>query len=98
MINFLKDANITDDTIIEIMKNNNEASLFNLSCNDEDAIQIINYMRGIGITNIDELLIYRIDIFFITFEQFIKRLSKFNVPILVNLINDNYANIDIINE
>ena len=98
MIDFLKDANITDDTIIEIMKNNNEASLFNLSCNDEDAIQIINYMRGIGITNIDELLIYRIDIFFITFEQFIKRLSKFNVPILVNLINDNYANIDIINE
>ena len=95
MIDFLKDANITDDTIIEIMKNNNEASLFNLSCNDEDAIQIINYMRGIGITNIDELLIYRIDIFFITFEQFIKRLSKFNVPILVNLIN---ANIDIINE
>ena len=80
------------------MKNNNEASLFNLSCNHEDAIQIINYMRGIGITNIDELLIYRIDIFFITFEQFIKRLSKFNVPILVNLINDNYANIDIINE
>ena len=53
MIDFLKDANITDDTIIEIMKNNNEASLFNLSCNDEDAIQIINYMRGIGITNID---------------------------------------------
>lgn len=98
MIDFLKDANITDDTIIEIMKNNNEASLFNLSCNDEDAIQIINYMRGIGITNIDELLIYRIDIFFITFEQFIKRLSKFNVPILVSLINDNYANIDIINE
>ena len=98
MIDFLKDANITDDTIIEIMKNNNEASLFNLYCNDEDAIQIINYMRGIGITNIDELLIYRIDIFFITFEQFIKRLSKFNVPILVNLINDNYANIDIINE
>ena len=98
MIDFLKDANITDDTIIEIMKNNNEASLFNLSCNDEDAIQIINYMRGIGITNNDELLIYRIDIFFITFEQFIKRLSKFNVPILVNLINDNYANIDIINE
>lgn len=98
MIDFLKDANITDDTIIEIMKNNNEASLFNLSCNDEDAIQIINYMRGIGITNIDELLIYRIDIFFITFEQFIKRLSKFNIPALVNHINDDYANIDIINE
>lgn len=98
MIDFLKDVSINDNTIIEMMKNNNEASLFDLSCNDEDVIQIINYMRGIGITNIDELLIYRIDIFFLTFEQFIKRLSKFNVPVLVNLINENYANIDIINE
>ena len=98
MIDFLKDVSINDNTIIEMMKNNNEASLFDLSCNDEDVIQIINYMRGIGITNIDELLIYRIDIFFLTFEQFIKRLSKFNVPVLVNLSNENYANIDIINE
>lgn len=98
MIDFLKDANITDNTIIEIMKNNNEASLFNLSCNDEDAIQIINYMRGIGISNIDELLIYRIDVFTLSFKQFIKRLSNFNIPILVNIVNDNYSNIDIINE
>ena len=81
-----------------MIKNNDETSIFDLSCNDEDAIEIIKYMRNIGVTNIDELLIYRIDIFFLTFEQFIKRLSKFNIPALVNHINDDYANIDIINE
>ena len=92
MIDFLKNANISDDVLIEIIKNNDETAIFDLSCNDEDAIEIIKYMRNIGVTNIDELL------FFLTFEQFIKRLSKFNIPALVNHINDDYANIDIINE
>lgn len=97
MINFLKEANISDEVIIEILKNNNEGSIFNLSCNEDDAIKIINYMREIGITNIDNLLIYRIDIFILIFKQFIKRISRFNIPVLVNLINEDYTNIDIIN-
>jgi hypothetical protein len=97
MIDFLKNAGISNDVLVEMIKNNDETSIFDLSCNDEDAIEIIKYMRNIGVT-IDELLIYRIDIFFLTFEQFIKRLSKFNIPALVNHINDDYANIDIINE
>lgn len=98
MIDFLKAADISDDVLVEMIKNNDETAIYDLSCNDEDAIEIIKYMKNIGITNIEELLTYRIDIFFLTFEQFIKRLSKFNIPALVNHINENYANIDIINE
>ena len=70
MIDFLKMVNISDSTLIEMMKNNNEAILFNLSCNEDDALKIINYMQSIGINDIDDLLIYRIDIFTILFEQF----------------------------
>lgn len=98
MIDFLKAADISDNVLIEMIKNNDGTAIYDLSCNDEDAIEIIKYMKNIGIANIEELLIYRIDIFFLTFEQFIKRLSKFNIPALVNHINENYANIDIINE
>ena len=98
MIDFLKNVGISDDTLIEMLKNNNETAIFDLSCYEEDAINIINYIKNIGINNIDELLVYRMDIFFLTFEQFVKRLSKFNIPVLVNLINEDYTNIDIINE
>ena len=91
MIDFLKNVGISDDTLIEMLKNNNETAIFDLSCNEEDAINIINYIKNIGINNIDELLVYRMDIFFLTFEQFVKRLSKFNIPVLVNLINEDYT-------
>ena len=47
-----------------MIKNNDETAIFDLSCNPKDSVEIIKYMRNIGVTNIDELLIYRIDIFF----------------------------------
>ena len=53
MIDFLKDAGISNNVLVEMIKNNTETSIFDLSCNDEDAIEIIKYMRNIGITNID---------------------------------------------
>lgn len=64
---------------------------------EDDALKIINYMQSIGINDIDDLLIYRIDIFTILFEQFIKKISRFNIPLLVEYVNSDYTNIDIIN-
>ena len=55
-------------------------------------------MKEIGLICIDELLINRIDLFLSSFEKFIKKLSKFNIPVLVQLVNMDYATIDIINE
>ena len=98
MIDFLKKANIKDDILIEIIKNNNPSSLSSLSVNEDECLKIINYMKNIGFTCIDELLINRLNIFLSSFDKFIKKLSKFNIPVLVQLVNTDYATIDIINE
>ena len=55
-------------------------------------------MKEMGLTCIDELLINRIDLFLSSFDKFVKKLSKFNIPVLVQLTNTDYATIDIINE
>lgn len=98
MIDFLKKTNINEDILIKIIKNNNPSALSSLSINEEECIKIINYMKEIGLTCIDELLINRIDLFLSSFDKFIKKLSKFNIPVLVQLVNTDYATIDIINE
>ena len=69
------------------------------SCEGENIIREIlskTKINNIGINDIDDLLIYRIDIFTILFEQFIKKISKFNIPLLVEYVNSDYTNIDII--
>ena len=98
MIDFLKKINIKEDVLIEIIKNNNPSSLSSLSVNEDECLKIINYMKEIGLTCIDDLLINRIDVFLSSFDKFIKKLSKFNIPVLVQLVNTDYATIDIINE
>ena len=98
MIDFLKQVGIKEEVLIEIVKNNNPSSLSSLSINEEECLKIINYMKEMGLTCIDELLINRIDLFLSSFDKFVKKLSKFNIPVLVQLTNTDYATIDIINE
>ena len=98
MIDFLKQVDIKEEVLIEIVKNNNPSSLSSLSINEEECLKIINYMKEMGLTCIDELLINRIDLFLSSFDKFVKKLSKFNIPVFVQLVNTDYATIDIINE
>ena len=49
MIDFLKEIEIEEKIINEIKKYNNDASIFDLSCNEEDCLKIINYLKEIGI-------------------------------------------------
>ncbi len=96
MIEFLKDV-VDDITILKILNNNTEASIFDLSCNKNNCLEIIKYMKEIGIEVIDDLLVYRLDWFLINKEEVVKRFSKYNIPVVVKLINDDYVVIDSLN-
>ena len=96
MIDLLKKYGISEETIAEILKNNDETLLYSLSCNIKNIERIIPYMESIGIKNIDNILIYKAEIFTLSFSEFIKKLSKFNIPVIVELINNDYTKIDII--
>ena len=62
--------------------------------NQEECIKIIEYLRKIGITCINELLIYEIDLFKKDLDYIIKKISKFNIPVFVNIVNDEYTAIE----
>ena len=94
MIDFLKDINIDSDIINKIVNNNNDSSLFEIVNNQEECIKIIEYLRKIGITCINELLIYEIDLFKKDLDYIIKKISKFNIPVFVNIVNDEYTAIE----
>ena len=94
MIDFLNDIGITFDTIKKIEKFNNNSSLFEIANNKEECIKIIDYLKELGITCIDELLIYEIDLFKKDLDYIIKKISKFNIPVFVNIVNDEYIAIE----
>ena len=98
MIDFLKNENILEETISYLNKYYDNTSLMNLYYNKSDCIKIIKYMKSIGINNIDQLLMYKLDLFVKSFEYFHELISKFNISDIVELINNDCTVIDEIYE
>lgn len=93
MTNFLNKY-FDDASINEINTMLGKTILYNLSCNQENVINIIEYLKSIGIVNIKELIIYKTDIFLNTKDKIEKLFNRFNLNELVNIINNNYDEID----
>ena len=94
MLDFLRNFGITNVVIDEIKVHNSSANLYNFSCNKEDILKILGYLKELGVCCIDELLIHRINIFFIDFEKFKKTYYKLSNSSFIELINEDYAKID----
>ena len=96
MLDFLKEHNISEITIEKLKKTQSPSLLFDLICNDEECVKIINYLKEIGIKNIDELLIYETELFFKNKNKIELAFSKHNINELVELINQDYEEIEVL--
>lgn len=93
MIEFLNKY-LDNTSINEINTKLDNTILYNLNCNMKNALEIINYLRSIGIINIKDLIIHKTDIFLDNKDNIVNLFSKFNINDIVNRINNNYEVID----
>lgn len=70
----------------------NEA--LNIACNYKNVEKNINLLKSYGIIPIDEIILTRSQIFLKSPEKIAKCFSKFNVAVLVDLINTDYSVVD----
>lgn len=94
MIDFLIISGIKKETIDEINKNTSHA--FNLNCNKDECVEIIKFLKLIGINNIDDLLLYKTKLFYKTKEEISYLFSKHNTSQLVDQINEDFENIELL--
>ena len=94
MINFLKEENISDETISLLEKNKTSNELFDLSLNKVQILKIIKYLKSINIKNIEELLINETYIFYKVASDIKIELSKYEEVPLAEAINNNYEIIE----
>lgn len=94
MTDFLVISGISVDTI-NILKDNDNL-LFELYSNKEEVISICNYLRKIGIKDIDNILLYKPTMFLETESSVNYYFSNSKIDDIVNKINEDYTNIDLI--
>lgn len=94
MLDFLKNANISDATISYINNNFSSNDIIALSDNSDECLKIISYFRKIGLTRIEDLLINETYIFLKLYNRLIDKLSKYDIVSLVNDVNEDYTCIE----
>ena len=95
-MNFLREYDITDEVIDNIRNNNDFSVMQSLIYNEKNVGKIINYFKEINIEVIDELLISRPELFTVDVSKIKSEINKYNVEILVNLINEDINSINFI--
>lgn len=93
---FLREYNFTDNDILEIMNNNHEAIVEYFIHNKDNAIQVIDYFKEIGISLNKDMFKYRLDIFSRDIDSIKNNIAMYNVSILVELINDDITNFELL--
>lgn len=88
MISFLEKCGISTLVINEIEKNNSSANLYNFSCNQDEVVKILNFLRSHGVKTIEQLLINRIDMFFVDFNKFYNLYVRNDIDNFVKNINE----------
>lgn len=73
IINQIKDINV-------------DVNLYNLNCNQDNVEKIIGYLRELNFEYIDDLLINKLDLFFLTFSEFKNKYNQDNINNLMEYV------------
>lgn len=94
MLKTFKELGIKDDMCKMILDKYSLSQLYSLEADIDNFKKIYNYLKNIGIKNVDELLYINIDLFTYSYNKFIQLLSeKNNLMMFVNRINEEAGSI-----
>lgn len=93
-MDFLIEKGFNKNFIDELINTYDRSTLEMFKLEEANVIEIIDYLKGIGIKNIDELLINYIEIFISTREKIQSAFEKYDVKKIVDSINENIKNIE----
>lgn len=90
-MDFLLNYDFSESDIEEIKQRYNEATISDLICNKENVIKNIIILKGIGIKNVNELLIQGIEVFQMSPDYLKNKLKQVNIKNFVLDVNEDFG-------
>lgn len=91
-MNYIKNYGLTDEDIKEIEEYLSDEDINNYYVSELRVAEILDYLKSLGIKNIKDILMYKSNIFY----EGVNTIKK-NIPndkIIIELINEDYQNLD----
>ncbi len=91
-MDYFKNYGLTDEDIEEIEEFLSDDDINNYYISELKVIEILDYLKSIGIKNIKDILKYKSNIFYESVNNIKKNIKK--DPIVISLINEDIQNFD----
>jgi len=88
LLNYLKEYDITDDQIKDIINTYDNSLLKNLNFSKKNVKEIISYLKEFGVEDIYNVIKNRIDLFFLPLSLVKQNFTKLDRNMLVHLLNN----------
>ena len=86
-MNYLLDCGISQDILENILNNNSEQTILDAEWNIERVVSSLNYLKEIGITQINKILINRFDILLRGRKNLEEKFNNLETKKIVDMIN-----------
>ena len=93
---FLLDKGISQEVIDKLRIKYDESILDIVDLEEGNVVEVIDYLKSIGVKDIETLLIYNISIFTTEVDEIKAAFEKQNIPAFVDEINDDITIIDML--
>lgn len=91
-MNYIKNYGLTDEDIKEIEEYLSDEEINNYYVSELRVTEILDYLKSLGIKNIKDILMYKSNIFYESVNTIKKNIP--NDKIIIELINEDYQNLD----
>lgn len=95
MLSYLKEYNITEDQIKDIVKTYDNDLLYNLDFSKKNVKQIIKYLLDFGVEDVYNIIKNRIDLLFLPLSLVKQNFTKLDKNLLLYVLNNSIG--DLIN-
>lgn len=95
MLSYLKEFDLSDELIEDILKSNELNIIKNLELMKKNVIDVINYFYSLGVENIANIFKDRIDLFLLPLNLVKQNFTKLDQAMLVDILNNSLG--DLIN-
>ena len=95
---FLLNYGLTDNEINDVIKANDDAVIKNIEMNEKNVVEVIDYLREIGINDktIKDLFLYQIGMFCRTKEEISAVFDEYEIDSIIKSLNYDVNTIDLI--
>ena len=94
MIDCLMNCGIKEKTVNTLYSTLSEGTIYSLSCNEYEIIEIIKYFKEIGIIDIDQLLLSKTGLFIESFRKIKNLFTNRDIRKTVEMVNSDIDYID----